>query len=96
MNEMVTGKLARAEISDKLEHLLSEYARALDLERMGRDSTWLETFIFPAKGVTEYLTTVASKLFTVRRAEIALMKAEMTLPGREVAYIVKARERFGR
>jgi hypothetical protein len=27
--------------------------------------------------------------------DASLMKAEMILPGREVAYIVKARERFG-
>ena len=40
-------------------------------------------------------SNIAKKLFEVRHKQIDLMKAEMTLPGREVAYIVKARERFG-
>jgi hypothetical protein len=62
---------------------------------MDREMTWLQTFIFPAKGVVEYLTTLSSNLFSVGHKQIDLMKAEMTLPGREVAYIVKARERFG-
>jgi hypothetical protein len=94
MNDMASGTLTGVDVSDKLEYLVNEYERALTLERMTRTTTWLETFIFPAKGVVEYLTTLASHLFTVRRAEIDLMKAEMTLPGREVAYIVRARERF--
>jgi hypothetical protein len=38
---------------------------------------------------------IAKKLFEVSHKQIDLMKAEMTAPGREVAYIVKARERFG-
>lgn len=95
MNEMASGALTPAEVSDKLEYLLIQYEQTLNLEKMSRDTTWLETFIFPAKGVTEYLSTLGSKLFTVRRAEIALMEVEMAAPGREVAYIVKARERFG-
>ncbi len=37
---------------------------------------------------------IAKKLFEVRYKQIDLMKAEMTALGREVAYIVKARERF--
>ena len=95
MNEMASGKLTGAEVSDKLDHLLSQYERALDLEKMSRETTILETFIFPAAGVVEYLTKLGSKLFTVRRVEIDLMKAEARLPGREVAYIAKARDRFG-
>ena len=38
---------------------------------------------------------IASGLFRVKRQRIDLLRAEMELPGREVAYIVKARERFG-
>jgi hypothetical protein len=96
INEMALGTLKGVELSDKLEDLFSQYERTLKLEKMNRDTTWLETFVFPAKGVTEYMTTLASKLFTVKRAEIDLLKAEMNAPGREVAHIVKARERFGR
>jgi hypothetical protein len=85
MNEVGKGERRAAEVSDKLDYLVSQFDHALKVERMARDTTMLETLIFPVKGTVEYLTTLGSKLFTVRRAKIVLMKAQMTLPGREVA-----------
>jgi hypothetical protein len=88
------------EISDKLEDLVSRYERAFMLEKMSTSTGVVETLVVTTAGIAESLvkfqwSKAAKKLFEVRHRQIDLMKAEMPLPGREVAYIVKARERFG-
>jgi hypothetical protein len=100
INDMASGKLTEVEVSDKLEDLVSRYERALKLERMSNEASVVETLVVTTAEIAESLVKVkwseaAKKLFEVKHKQIDLMKAEMTLPGREVAYIVKARERFG-
>ena len=100
ISDMASGKLTPIEVSDKLEDLASRYERALRLEKMSRTTGVIETLIVTTAEIAESLvkfqwSNVAKKLFEVRHKQIDLMKAEMTLPGHEVAYIVKARERFG-
>jgi hypothetical protein len=80
---------------------MSRYERALKLEKMKRDTGVVETVVTTTAEIAESLvkarwSNIAKKLFEVRHKQIDLMKAEMAAPGREVAYIVKARERFGR
>jgi hypothetical protein len=100
IHQMASGKLTHVEVSDKLADLVSRYERALKLEKMSRDVGMVETLVVTTAEIAESLvkfqwSKLAQKLFEVRHRQIDLMKAEMTLPGREVAYIVKARERFG-
>ena len=100
MNDMASGKLTPPEVSDKLEDLVSRFSRALQLERMNQESGVVETLVTTTAEIAESLvkfrwSKLAKKLFDVRHKQIDLLKAEMTLPGREVAYIAKARERFG-
>ena len=100
INETGSGTMTVVEVSDKLEDLVSRYERALMLEKMSRTSGVVETLVVTTAEIAESLvkfqwSKIAKKLFEVRHRQIDLMKAEMTLPGREVAYIVKARERFG-
>ena len=95
INAMGAGKLSGHELDDKFEYLLNEYEEGARRLRAKKDATILETLIFPAKGVVEYVTTLGSKLFAARKQQLDLMEAETKLPGREVAYIVKAREKFG-
>lgn len=100
INEVASGKLTGVEISDKLEDLVSQYERALKLEKMERNTSFVETVVTTTADIAEGLvkfqwSSLAKKLFECRHKEVALMKAEESLPGREIAYIVKARERFG-
>jgi hypothetical protein len=100
ISDVAAGRLSVTDLSDKLEELISRYEKALRLERLSRSTGRLETIVVTSAEVVELLATfqwskLAKKLFHVRHKQIDLMKAEMTLPGREVAYIVKARERFG-
>jgi hypothetical protein len=99
INEMASGKLGPVEVSDKLEDLMFRYERTMQLERMKRDTGVVETLVTTTAEIAEALikfnwSTAAKRLFDVRYKQSDLMKAEMSAPGREVAYIVKARERF--
>jgi len=99
INEMASGKLTPVEIADKLEYLSARYEAMLGVERMERDTGMFETLICTTAEIAESLvkfkwSNIAKKLFEVKHKQVALLKAEMSLPGREVAYIIKARERF--
>jgi hypothetical protein len=101
IHEMASGKLTPIEVADKLEDLMFRYERTLKLEKMRRDTGMVETLVTTTAEIAEHLvrfkwSKLAERLFSVRYKQIDLMKAEMSAPGREVAYIVKARERFGR
>ena len=66
---------------------------------MTRNTGFVETLVTTTAEIAESLvkfqwSTLAKKLFDVKHRQIDLMKAEMTLPGREVAYVVKLRETF--
>lgn len=100
INDVATGSMTVMDLSDRLAELISRYERALRVERLSRDTGRLETLVVTTAEVVESLvkfqwSKIAKKLFEVRHKQIDLMKAEMTLPGREVAHIVKAREKFG-
>ena len=97
INEVASGKLTPIEVSDKLEDVMVRYERTLKLEKMRRDTSVVETFVTTTAEIAEALvkfqwSTAAKRLFDVRYKQIDLMKAEMSAPGREVAYIVKARD----
>ena len=101
MSEMASAKVTHLEASDKLADLLFRFDHALELEKMSRTTTGIETVIVTTAEVAEYLVKVkwskaAKKLFEVRHRRIELMKAEMDLQGREIAFISRARERFGK
>jgi hypothetical protein len=99
--DLARGSADPFEVSERIADLMSRYERALSIEKMSRDTGVLETIVVSTAEVAEALVkfkwaTAAKKLFEVRHKRIDLMKAQLTLPGREVAYIVKAREEFGR
>lgn len=100
MNGMAAGTLTPVEVTDVLADLTSRYDRALHLEKRSKATSVVETVVVTTAEVAESLvkfqwSKLARKLFTVRHHRIDLMKAEANLPGREVAYIVKARDTFG-
>lgn len=100
INEAGSGKLTPIELSDKLEDLLSRFERTLALEKMRVQTGVIETVVTTTAEIAEALvkfkwSNIAKKLFEVRHKQVDLMKTEMGAPGREVAYIVKAHDRFG-
>lgn len=99
MSEMARGELTPIEVEEKLEYLMSQYQRHMKLHKMKANQGVLETVIVSPAELAENLIKfkwgqIAKDLFSIKQRKIALMEGELTSPGSEVAYIVKARETF--
>lgn len=99
MNEVARGTLSTSEVHDKLEWLLHNYQKHLELHRMKTDTSTFETVVVTAADLLENIAKlnlgkVAKGLFSIRHRKISLMEAELTAPGNEVAFITKARTAF--
>jgi hypothetical protein len=100
MSEVAKAQLTAREIEDKLEYLIGEYARGIRIHRMRESQNLLQTLLLSTAEVGEHLVRgefrqAIEPFLGVQTRKAELLKQEMMLPGREVAYIVKARERFG-
>jgi hypothetical protein len=87
MNEVAAGKLQPSEISTKLDFLIHEYARALDLNRMKRRNLMLRRLLVTPVEVLEDLVKfkwkdLASIAFEFREKNIAFREEESKLAGR--------------
>jgi hypothetical protein len=99
MSEIAKEQLRRHEIVEKLESSLHEYGDHMKLHRMKIDWGTLRTLVSVGAGVAEGLvkfqwSKAAEILFGFHDRKIALLEAEAGAPGRELAYIVAAREKF--
>jgi hypothetical protein len=99
--EAVHSKFSPNELSEKLEYLIDDYQNYMKLQKIKYHNDLLETLIVESLEVIENLLRLkwgkaARKLFTLRKKKISLLEAEIKAPGREVSYIVKARETFSR
>jgi hypothetical protein len=93
MSEMARAQLTPAEVEEKLEYLIDQYKRCLELHRMKLKIGTLETLVVAgAHFVTLKWGVAAQTLFSAKRRQIELLEAELSSPGNEVAYIVRARE----
>jgi hypothetical protein len=99
MSEVARAALSPAEIEEKLEHLLRQFQRHMEIHKMKTNMGTLETILVTTGEVIENFATLkigqgAKALFAAKQRKIALLEGELTSPGSEVAYIVKAREAF--
>ncbi len=99
MSEVARAKLAPNEVEEKLEYLLSRYKRHIELHKIKTNASRFETIVISGGEILDDLvhfkfSNVGKALFAVRHRKIALLEGELTLPGNEVAYIIKARETF--
>ncbi len=91
--------LTHIEVEQKLEYLMDEYRRHMELHRMKTNAGVLETIIVSAAESLEDLVTfkwskLAQSLFSLRHRKVALLESELNAPGREVAYLVKGKKTF--
>lgn len=101
INTLVEAKRSPNELEDELRELIFEYEEHMRLHRMKASSGVVETVITMSAEVLEGLiklnwSNAAKALFTIQHQRIALLEAERTAPGRQIAYIVDLRKRFGR
>lgn len=99
MSEVARAELTPAEVEEKLEYLIDQYQKHMQLHRMKTNVGTLETVVttgaeFLGDLVSFKWGKAAEALFSLRRRRVALLEGELTAPGNEVAYIVKAKERF--
>jgi hypothetical protein len=99
MSEVARAELTPAEVEEKLEYLIDQYRQHMRLHRMKTNAGTLETIVTTSAEVLGDLASfkwgkAAEALFSLKKRQVALLEGELTAPGNEVAYIVKARETF--
>lgn len=99
MSEVARAELTPAEVEEKLEYLIDQYRRHMRLHRMKTNAGTLETIVTITAEVLGDLASfkwgkAAQALFSLKKRQVDLLEGELTAPGNEVAYIVKAREIF--
>jgi len=100
INKTATRQSRPAEIRDEIQELQFQYRESLRIHRIKANSGALELFVTVAAEVAEGLVKfkfgeAAKAVFAMKREYVKLIEAEAVAPGREVAYIMHANERFG-
>jgi hypothetical protein len=90
-----------AEAADKLDYLLYEYNRAIELSRMKHRMGVLQSvFVSGAELIEDVaklrLGKLAGRLCSVGTRRVELLVDEQNAPGRQVSYLVKVSDRLGR
>ncbi|PKN64597.1 MAG: hypothetical protein CVU57_14400 [Deltaproteobacteria bacterium HGW-Deltaproteobacteria-15] len=99
MNEIARSSLMGNEIRDQIEWLICDYRAHMQVHKLKYGKGRLEVFIVTtAKTIENVMRLKISEaiegLFSVRRQKADLLEAELKRPGKEVAYLVEAQERF--
>ena len=99
MIDISKKNLTHIEIEQKLEYLIDQYQQHMKLHRMKANAGTLQTLVVSTAEFMEDLVKIkwgklARNMFTIKERKLALLEGELTSPGSEVAYIVKARESF--
>jgi hypothetical protein len=106
MNDVARMKLKPSEVAEKLEWLLEDYRQHMHTHKIKTRLATLKTIAIAEAGfiTSGWLTglgalpgvigMIATPLYTIKQRQVALMVEEQKAPGKEVAYIIKARETF--
>ena len=99
IRKIASENLSALEIEEELEWLLHEYENNLHLHKIKSNTNAVEIWVKSPLEVLENLVTlkfskIVDPLFAIKKRKISLLEAELQAPGREVAYILKAKEHF--
>ena len=99
MRKLTKEGLSQIEIEEEFEYLLHIYKEHMNYHRIKFKYGLLKTIISIPFEFAENIVKIKWKdsiaaLFTVQQNRLALMKAELDAPGREIAYVLKAMEKF--
>jgi hypothetical protein len=100
LKTLATKPQTDGELRDELEYTVSQYRRAMTVHKLQASQSAFEAYVIPAiEFVENFAKFNWSKLAKLgvsgRQRRIELMKAELTAPGKECAYVFEARKRFG-
>ena len=106
INKMTRTQQTLNELDDELQSLTFEYENHMKVHRMKTKHDALQTVIYFEAGfagsgwlagypaVTAAAGLIIASAFAIKRRQVALLEEEQNAPGKEVAYIMKSRERF--
>jgi hypothetical protein len=106
MSEIARMQLGTNEIQEKLESLIHDYRQHMKIHRLKTKLDTLKTILIAEAGlftggwltgagaIPGILGMVATPLYSIKQRQVALMEEEQKAPGREIAYIVKAKDTF--
>lgn len=99
MNEAARVQRPLNELEDELRELVYEYQEHMKVHRLKVGTGTLETVINVAAEIAEGIVRLewsksAKALFVINNRRVALLEAERSAPGRQLAYIVDAHKRF--
>jgi hypothetical protein len=101
MRQMATSSPPPTHLTEEIEWLLHEYEDHMKLHQLKIKKGTLEMIVTLAAGLLEdviklKLQDAVGLLFERNRRRIALMEAERNAPGRELAYLSRAKSAFGK
>lgn len=95
MNEAANAKLSPIDIEQKIEWLIHDYEQHMKFHRMKANIITFETLISSlAESAMLKFGKLTKGLFSIKQRKVALLEGELKSPGREIAFISKARNRF--
>lgn len=99
MRKITSENLSGNEIEEELEWLINEFQSHMKLHKIKATTETIETVIKAPLEIIENLiklkwSKIPDPFFAIKKRQISLMEAELNAPGREIAYIIKARESF--
>jgi len=99
VNKVAASPTSLSDVKDEYEYLYSEYIKYFKLHKMKYNNTLLEVIVNARAGVLmalqsgEFITSFKN-LFQLNLSHVKLLEEEGKLPGKEVAYIYHAKQRF--
>jgi hypothetical protein len=99
INEILKSNRDIHEIEEKLEYLLNNYQRHMELHKMKYNKSNLELVVTSSLEILENIarlkfSKIAKTLFSFKENELELLEAELKAPGNELAYIDKISTQF--
>ncbi len=94
------GSLEPGDIEEEIESSIRSYEEYMSVKKMAHRKSALEIAVVTTAEIAEDLVKIrwgklAQSLFEIRRRRVQVVEAELHAPGRELAYLVSATERFG-
>lgn len=96
IQDISTMDYSKNEISDRIDYLLNDYESHLNFHKLKHTHSTLRVWVTTVAEIAESLvrlkfSKIAETVFTLSEKNLELYEAELQAPGREIAYISKAR-----
>ncbi|HFQ5433778.1 TPA: hypothetical protein ACGVBV_004286 [Vibrio vulnificus] len=99
MNKAGKSGLKQYEVQDELRGLINEYNKRMSLHKLKQQTGTFEVVVTTTASVAEDLvkfkwSNAIKSIFQVHKQDVKLLEDELNIPGKEVAYIANAKNRF--